>query len=63
MTGDDAIVTLRRTIFATPDRVYRAWLDPGVLCRWLAPPGFAVARVEIDERSEGRYRVWLRECW
>jgi RNA polymerase sigma factor for flagellar operon FliA len=63
MTGDDAIVTLRRTIFATPDRVYRAWLDPGVLSRWLAPPGFAVARVEIDEHNGGRYRVWLREYW
>jgi RNA polymerase sigma factor for flagellar operon FliA len=34
-----------------------------MLCRWLAPPGFAVARVEIDERSGGRYRVWLRGHW
>jgi RNA polymerase sigma factor (sigma-70 family) len=59
MTSARAVVRLRRTIFATPDRVYRAWLDPDLLRRWLAPPGFVVTRVEIDERTGGRWRVWL----
>jgi RNA polymerase sigma factor for flagellar operon FliA len=63
MTGDHATVTLRRTLFATPERVYRAWLEPGLLCRWLAPPGLAVTRVEIDERAGGCCRVWLRGDW
>ena len=59
MTAERAAVRLRRTIFATPDRVYRAWLDPDLLRRWLAPPGFVVTRVEVDERPGGRWRVWL----
>ena len=60
MTGDRAIVRLRRTIFAPPDRVYRALLDADMLRRWLVPRGFGVARAEIDERAGGHYRVWLR---
>jgi RNA polymerase sigma factor (sigma-70 family) len=59
MTAERAAVRLRRTIFATPDHVYRAWLDPDLLRRWLAPPGFVVTRVEVDERPGGRWRVWL----
>jgi len=59
MTDMRASVRLRRTIFATPDRVYRAWFDPDLLRRWLAPPGFVVTRAEIDERVGGRWRVWL----
>jgi RNA polymerase sigma factor (sigma-70 family) len=57
MTAERTAVRLRRTIFATPDRVYRAWLDPDLLRRWLAPPGFVVTRVEVDERAGGRWRV------
>ena len=53
MTGDRAIVRLRRTIFAPPDRVYRALLDADMLRRWLVPRGFGVARAEIDERAGG----------
>jgi RNA polymerase primary sigma factor len=60
MTAERAAVRLRRTIFAKPDRVYRAWLDPDLLRRWLAPPGFVVTRVEVDERAGGLWRVWLR---
>ena len=60
MTSDQAIVRLRRTIFAPPDRVYRALLDAAMLRRWLAPPGFGVARAEVDERAGGHYRVWLQ---
>ena len=59
MTAERAAVRLRRTILATPDRVYRAWLDPDLLRRWLAPPGFVVTRVEVDERPGGGWRVWL----
>jgi RNA polymerase primary sigma factor len=58
-TAERAAVRLRRTIFATPDHVYRAWLDPDLLRRWLAPPGFVVTRVEVDERAGGHWRVWL----
>jgi uncharacterized protein YndB with AHSA1/START domain len=51
-------VHVRRTIAATPDRVYRAWLDPPLMARWFAPAGFTVRQAEVDERVGGRVRIW-----
>jgi uncharacterized protein YndB with AHSA1/START domain len=56
-THEQAVVRLHRTIPAPPERVYRAWLDPELLRRWLAP-GVEVTRVEVDERVGGHYRIW-----
>jgi len=50
-------VHLERVIAAAPHRVYRAWLDPGLIRRWMAP-GFEVTKAEVDERPGGAYRVW-----
>ncbi|GAA2276059.1 hypothetical protein GCM10010149_18890 [Nonomuraea roseoviolacea subsp. roseoviolacea] len=52
-------VRRERTLSAPPPAVYRAWLDPDVLRRWLAPGDLEHARAEVDEREGGRYRVWL----
>jgi uncharacterized protein YndB with AHSA1/START domain len=51
------VVQLERLIPATPHEVYRAWLEPDTIQRWMAP-GFQVRRVEVDERVGGHYRVW-----
>lgn len=53
-----AIVRLSRTIPAPPERVYRAWLDPDLLSRWMAPGSMHVSRVEVDERVGGHHRIW-----
>jgi uncharacterized protein YndB with AHSA1/START domain len=52
------VVRLERTIPAPPAKVYRAWLDPDLLRRWLAPGGLEVTRAEVDERVGGRFRIW-----
>jgi uncharacterized protein YndB with AHSA1/START domain len=52
------VVQLERTIPAKPAAVYRAWLEPELLRRWLAPGGLEVARAEVDERVGGRFRIW-----
>jgi uncharacterized protein YndB with AHSA1/START domain len=52
------VVRQQRTIPAPPDEVCRAWLDPGLLRRWLAPGGLEVTHAEVDERVGGRYRIW-----
>jgi uncharacterized protein YndB with AHSA1/START domain len=57
-TAEQAVVRLQRTIPALPCRVYRAWLDPDLLRRWLAPGSLEVTRVEVDERVGGHYRIW-----
>ncbi len=51
-------VTLKRTIPASPARVYRAWLDPDLMLRWSAPVEYEAVRVEVDERVGGHYRCW-----
>lgn len=58
MTAESSAVRLERTIPAPPHKVYRAWLDPELLRRWLAPGGLEVRRAEVDQRVGGRFRVW-----
>ena len=53
-------VHLERVLPAPPDRVYRAWLDPELVRRWMAPTGMQVTRVDVEERVGGPYRVWHR---
>lgn len=60
MTQEQAVVRLHRTIPAPPERVYRAWLEPELLRRWLTP-GVEVTRVEVDERVGGHWRIWQGE--
>lgn len=50
-------VRLVRNIPASPDRVYRAWLDPELIRRWFAPTGLTVTNVTVDERIGGRHSV------
>lgn len=51
-------VRLERTIPAAPAQVYRAWLDPELLVRWMTPGAYAVTRAEVDERVGGHVRIW-----
>lgn len=53
-----AAVRLERTIAAPPGQVYRAWLDPALLARWMNPGTLTISRVEVDERVGGHYRIW-----
>jgi len=57
-TGQPAVVRLERTIPASPAQVYRAWLDPELLARWMAPGSYTFTRAEVDERVGGHFRVW-----
>ena len=51
-------VRLERVIPAPPREVYRAWLDPDLLRRWLAPGGITVGRAEVEARIGGHFRIW-----
>jgi uncharacterized protein YndB with AHSA1/START domain len=50
-------VTVERVIKAPRAQVYRAWLDPTVLARWMGPDDFTVVVAEVDERIGGRHFV------
>lgn len=50
-------VRLHRVLRATPERVYRAFLDPDALARWLPPYGFTAKVHSMDVRVGGSYRM------
>ena len=52
----DRTVRLHRVLRAPPERVYRAWLDPDAMAKWLAPHGFTGKIHEIAARVGGAYR-------
>ena len=50
-------VQFHRVLRATPDRVYRAFLDPDAMAKWLPPNGFTGRVHQIDARVGGSYRM------
>lgn len=50
-------VQLHRVIRATPERVYRAFLDPDAWAKWLPPYGFTAKVHASDPQVGGRYRM------
>jgi len=50
-------VHLHRVFSAPPDRVYRAFLDPSALVKWLPPHGFTGEIHEMDDRVGGGYKM------
>jgi uncharacterized protein YndB with AHSA1/START domain len=50
-------VALDRVIAAPRAKVFRAWLDPEVLARWMGPHDFSVVLATVDERVGGRHVV------
>ena len=56
-TAPTGTVTLHRVFRAPPDRLYRAFLDPDAMAKWLPPHGFTGRVLEQDLRVGGRYRM------
>lgn len=50
-------VTLHRVLRAPPERVYRAFLDPDAMAKWLPPHGFTGRVLTLDARVGGSYRM------
>lgn len=54
---DTGTVRLHRVLRAPPERVYRAFLDPDAMVKWLPPHGFTGKVHEMDARVGGGYRM------
>jgi uncharacterized protein YndB with AHSA1/START domain len=50
-------VRLHRVLRATPERIYRAFLDPDAMAKWLPPHGFTGKVHHLDARVGGTYRM------
>lgn len=57
MTATERIVRLHRVLRAPPGRIYRAWLDPRAMVKWLPPHGFVGEVHAIDPRAGGSHRM------
>jgi len=50
-------VRLHRVLRSAPDRIYRAFLNPEAMSKWLPPNGFTGKVHEMDARVGGKYRM------
>lgn len=58
MTTDKTnTVRLHRVLRAKPDRVYRAFLDPDAMVKWLPPHGFTAKIHHLDAKVGGTYKM------
>lgn len=50
-------IRLHRVFQAPPERVYRAFLDAGAMCKWLPPNGFTGQVHHIEPKVGGTYKM------
>jgi len=50
-------VRLHRVLKTTPERLYRAFLDPGAVAKWMPPYGFTCTVHQMDARVGGMYKM------
>jgi uncharacterized protein YndB with AHSA1/START domain len=50
-------IRLHRVIPARPERIYRAFLDPDAVVKWLPPNGFTGRVHHMDARVGGSYKM------
>jgi uncharacterized protein YndB with AHSA1/START domain len=56
-TPPTGTVRLHRVLRAPPERVYKAFLDPKAMVKWLPPRGFTGEVHGMDARVGGGYRM------
>jgi uncharacterized protein YndB with AHSA1/START domain len=54
------IVRLHRVLRAKPERVYRAFLEPDAMAKWLPPYGFTCEVHHMEATVGGTYRMSFR---
>ncbi len=53
-------VRLHRVLRAPPQRIYRAFLEPDAMAKWLPPYGFACQVHHMDARVGGTFKMSFR---
>ncbi|TMH21258.1 MAG: polyketide cyclase, partial [Betaproteobacteria bacterium] len=51
------IVRLHRVLRATPERIYRAFLEADAMAKWLPPNGFTGKVHHLDAKVGGTYKM------
>ena len=50
-------VHLHRVLTANPEKIYRAFLDPDAMAKWLPPNGFTCRIHQMDTKVGGIYKM------
>jgi uncharacterized protein YndB with AHSA1/START domain len=50
-------IRLHRVIRATPEKIYRAFVDPDAMAKWLPPNGFTGKVHQMDAKVGGSYKM------
>ena len=50
-------IRLHRVLRSTPERIYRAFLDPDAMSKWLPPNGFTGKVHHVDAKVGGTYKM------
>ena len=50
-------IRLHRVLRTTPQRLYKAFIDPDAMAKWLPPSGFTGKVHQMDARVGGAYRM------
>jgi uncharacterized protein YndB with AHSA1/START domain len=53
-------VRLHRVLATTPEKVYRAFLEPDALAKWLPPGGFASTVHHLEPKVGGTFKMSFR---
>ncbi len=56
-TNNTNTVRLHRVLRAKPERVYRAFIDPDAMVKWLPPHGFTARMHQMDAKVGGTYKM------
>ena len=57
LTSEVNAIRLHRVLRATPERIYRAFLDADALAKWLPPNGFTGKVHHLDAKVGGAYKM------
>lgn len=57
MTGT---VHLHRVLTTTPEKIYRAFIEPDAMAKWLPPNGFTATVHQMDAKVGGTHRMSFR---
>lgn len=58
--SDDRTVHLHRVLRTSPAKVYRAFLEPEAMAKWLPPHGFTCSVQQMEARVGGRFKMSFR---
>lgn len=53
-------IRLHRILATTPEKIYRAFLEPDALAKWLPPHGFAATVDALEAKVGGAFRMSFR---